>query len=314
MAKRRLKTRIMAAQEMECALTGEGLPADLSLVDTDRILQKMEGGVYDDDNTRVVLPRAHMERHGTLRERDAELEAVKALFDDRVQMMRLRLKIGNQMLAYARRTDTPNPDTVAFLTQAAEPVAARIAALDRQIAKALSASADPLRRAAMGVPGLGPVTVAALSVYVDLSKAATPSALWKYVGMHTASHERYTKGEAGGGNKTLRTVLWNTANVMMKLRTSAYREVYDRTKLRLSESEKVVKSRSTQGHLVEVAWRDAKPSHRHGAALRAVVKHLLADYWLVGRTLAGLPTPHLYAEAQLGHTHIVEPAARGWKF
>jgi hypothetical protein len=98
------------------------------------------------------------------------------------------------------------------------------------------------------------------------------------------------------------------------MKDGAYREVYDRTKLRLSVSEKVVKTRNTQGHLVESAWKDTKPSHRHGAALRAVMKHILADYWLVGRTLLNLSTVPLYAEAMLGHTHIIDPEARGWKF
>jgi len=286
----------------------------LALVDTDRIEPKVNGGTYTDLNTRIVEPRAHMERHGTLRERPTDLDELKSLFDDRVQVMRLQLKINNQLLAYERRTDSPHPETSAFLMEQLTPIRDRLAQIDKQIERALKAYPDPLVMAAMQVKGLGPITVAALTVYVDLTKAATPSALWKYVGLHCASHERYTKGEAGGGNKTLRTVLWNAANVMMKLGEGGYRDVYDQTKARLAVSEKLVQSRNTQGHMVEVAWKDAKPCHRHGAALRAVVKHLLADYWLVGRTLAGLSTTPLYAESLLGHTHIVNPRDRGWQF
>lgn len=315
MSKTALKKSIADEQEGLDAITGESLPKRTELVDTDRIKPKAEGGTYvERDNVRVLNPRSHMKHHGTLREREESLEEIKSIFDDRVQMMRLLLKIDNQLMAYKRRTDHPHPDTVEFLGDQLKPIKARLGAIDRALSKAILAYPDPLSQAALGVKGLGPISVTALAVYVDLAKAATPSALWKYVGLHCASHERYTKGKAGGGNKTLRTVLYTTACVMIKLGEGPYRDVYDRTKERLANSEKIVKSRNTEGKLIETAWKDTKPCHRHGAALRAIIKHLLADYWLVGRTLAGLPTPHLYAEAQLGHTHIVNPRERGWQF
>jgi len=354
MSKRMLKTRLTAAQEGVCALSGEDIGAlPLSLLDTDRVRPKAEGGIYTDANTRIVEPRAHMERHGSLRERPVDLDELKSIFDDRVQVMRLQLKINNQLLAYERRTDHQHPDTAAFLTEQLTPIQKRLAQIDKSIERALKAYPDPVSHAALQVKGLGPITVCALAVYIDFDKmvcgrchrkvdarvsarepgrgavnctcaegptlplvsaTATPSALWKYVGLHCASGDRYTKGEAGGGNKTLRTVLWNTANALMKLGEGGYRDVYDQTKARLSLSEHVVKTRNTQGKLVECAWKDTKPSHRHGAALRQVMKHLLADYWLVGRTLKGLSTVPLYVQEKLGHTHIVSPRDRGWVF
>ena len=41
-----------------------------------------------------------------------------------------------------------------------------------------------------------------------------------------------------------------------------------------------------------------------------MMKHFLADYWFVGRTLKGLSTDPLYAEAILGHTGIINPRER----
>jgi len=77
-----------------------------------------------------------------------------------------------------------------------------------------------------------------------------------------------------------------------------------------------VKSRNTQGKLIECAWKDTKACHRQGAALRAIMKHILADYWYVGRTLMGLPTNPTYAEAILGKAghKTIDPKTRGWKF
>lgn len=314
MSKAKLKQSIAVTQDGLCAISGETLPENQSLVDVDRILEKTNGGIYTEENSRVLIPRAHMERHGILRDREDWLETLKSLMDDRAQTMRLLFKINNQLLAYQRRVDHMNSETEKFLTDSMEPVQERLKGIDRMVVKHLSASTDNLVLAALNVKGVGPITVAGLTVYIQIEKADSPSALWKYVGLHTASHERYTKGQAGGGNKTLRTILYNTAVSMMKNRDCQYRAVYDQTKARLEASEKIVKTRNTQGNLVELPWKDTKPSHRHGAALRAMIKHFLADYWLVGRTLKGLPTRTLYVEEKLGHTGIISPRERGWEF
>lgn len=336
MAKAALKKAIYEEQGGLDPRTGEALETDQSLNDTDRKQQKKDGGTYTTRaNVQLLKPLSHMARHGILREREEALDTLKSLFDDRVQMMKLLLKENNQLLAYERRVDHQHPETAEFLREHLKPIQKRLDQIDKSIATAVKSYPDPLVQIALKVPGIGPITVAALTVYIDLDgvysekdravieghkvegteKARHASQLWRYVGLDVPAIDRYTKGEAGGGNKTLRTVLWNTANVMMKLGDkSEYRKVYDRTKTRLAASEKIVKSRNTQGKLVEIAWKDTKPSHRHGAALRAIIKHLLADYWLVGRTLAGLSTEPLYAESMLGHQSIIQPRERGWEY
>lgn len=309
-----MSKQALKINESRCAITGAPLPADPALFDVDRIVERYRGGEYVTGNMRALTPRAHMERHGILRERNEWLEELKAMMDDRAQTMKLVMKINNQMLAYQRRTDHERPQTAEFLSQTLDATQKRLAQIDREVTKHTKASPDPLVHAALRVVGVGPITVAGLQTYVDLEKARSASAMWAYIGIDKSSHERYTKGEAGGGNKTLRTIIWNTANAMTKNRNCPYRVVYDRTKDRLSVSEKITKSRNTQGKLIECAWKDTKPSHRHGAALRAVMKHFLADYWFVGRELAGLNTRPLYVQEKLGHTGIVQPQERGWEW
>ncbi len=309
MAKQQLK-----ANTPHCAITGSLLPSDPALVDVDRILERFQGGTYTPDNIRVLTPRAHMERHGILREREEWMEELKSIMDDRAQTMKVVMKLNNQILAYKRQVDHARESTEAFLNDTLELAQKRLRKIDAEAKKHIKASNDPLVKSAMGVPGVGPITVAGLQVYVDLEKARSASAMWSYIGIDKPSHDRYTKGEAGGGNKTLRTMVWNMANSMTKNRACPYRVIYDQVKDRLSVSEKMVKTRNTQGHLVECAWKDTKPSHRHGAALRAVMKHFLADYWFVGRDLAGLDTRPLYVEEKLGHTGIVRPRERGWEW
>jgi len=322
MAKEELKKELLKTQNGQCVLTGEPLPEDLSLLDTDRAQQKAEGGIYTEDNTRVVTPVAHMARHGNLRLRDKALDKLKALVDDREQTMKLYNKINNQLLAYQRRTDNLNNSTIAFLTDHLKSVEKALKEVTKKVEKEVKnlAEVDPLAASAWNVPGIGHIMIANCAVYIILEKAPHVSSVWKYVGLHAPSHKRYPKkGEntnGGGGNKSLRTALWNMATSQEKNMKGAYRPIYDQVKARLAQSDKIVETRNTQGVLVKVPWKEAKPCHRQGAAKRAVMKHFLADYWYVGRTLAGLPTNPPYAEAMLGKDghRTVDPRARGWVF
>lgn len=287
--------------------------AAIALVDAHRITPKTEGGIYQEDNVAILCPVEHMKEHGNYREREESLDKLKSLMDDRFQFIKMRNKVSNQILAYMRRVDNPNKVTLDFLHEQEDVYNKEIAKRNRIVLKHLKTMPFPIIKAAMDVSGVGPMTVAYLLTYVDIEKARYASSLWAYCGYDKSSHDRYTKGEAGGGNKTLRTALYNTASSMIKCR-SVYRDVYDNEKAKLEASERIVKTRNTQGKMIETEWKNAKPSHRHGAAMRKMIKHFLADFWYVWRTLEGLDTRPLYVEEKLGHKGIVRPEERGWVF
>lgn len=293
-----------------------GYKGDYSLIDTHRLKPKHKGGNYIEGNVVLSNPVDHMKEHGSYRERDIQLEKIKGIVDDRSQVMKLNMKIQNQLLAYKRRTDHLNEITKMWLEEQLINYKKILTERDKLLVKEIKeyAKLDPLTKSALGVKGVGPVTIAVCLSYIDLEKARHASSLWAYAGLDKASHERYTKNVSGGGNKTLRTALYIMADSQVKTR-GAYRVVYDNTKLRLENSDKTTKTRNTQGKLVELPWKETKPSHRHGAALRKVMKNFLADYWFVGRTLLGLPTDPLYAESVLGGNHrTIMPEERGWVY
>ena len=286
------------------------------LWDIHRNTPRAEGGTYTEGNSIVLTPRQHMAIHGNLRERSAELEILKSAVDSRRQIMKLYNKINNQVLAFKRGVDERDAETVKRLEASGAEIAAELKLQDKRVVKAIKvyAESDALSRAALEVKGVGPITVAHCAVYIDVTKARHASSLWKYAGLHCPNHERYIKGEAGGGNKTLRTALYTLADSQIKSR-GPYRKVYDQVKDRLSKSDKETKTRNTQGNWVIKPWKDVKPCHRDGAAKRAIMKHFLADYWFVGRTLLGLEAGPCYAEAQLkGEHRTVQPTERGWKW
>jgi hypothetical protein len=308
-----IKKSISKIQSGKCALTEAKLPNDVSLMDTDRINPKAKGGIYTNENTRIVDPIAHMIRHGNFKQREIEMDKLKSLMDAREQIRKLNNSLNNRLLALKRRTDSLDKVTSEWLTLQEKETKSELSKLDRRIAKHLKTMQLPIIKSAMLIKGLGPITIAYIIIYVDIDKARYASSLWSYVGLDKPSYKRYEKNISGGGNKTLRTALYAMAESFIKTR-NIYRDVYDSEKLKLEHSENVTMSRNTQGKLIECKWSETKPCHRHGAAIRKMIKHFLADFWYVWRTLEGLDTPMLYPEAKLGHSGIVKPQERGWIF
>jgi len=313
MTKTALKTKLRKEQNGFCSVSAKQLAKETRLFDTDRIEPKAKGGTYTDENSRALDPVAHMKRHFIYRERTPDLTQLKVLIDGREQIRKLMNSLNNRLLAAKRQTDQMDLITESWIKSQVKETTSQLGKQDRRIEKYLKGLKIPIANCAIQIKGLGAMTIAYMLVYVDITKAEYASSLWKYVGFDKPSYERYTKGESGGGNKTLRTVLYTMADSMIKTR-AIYRDIYDAEKKKLESSMKITKSRNTQGKLIECMWSETKPCHRHGAAIRKMIKHFLADYWFVARTLEGLPTPDLYVAEKLGHTGIIKPVERGWKY
>ncbi len=312
MGKQAIKERISKEQKGKCALSENELLKDLSLIDTDRINPKANGGIYLDENTRIVDPVEHMKRHGNYRERIEEIENLKIMMDGREQMRKLVNSFGNRILALKRGTDQLDENTLTWLDAKLKETKSELSKIDRRIEKYMKVyMLNPIVGKALGIKGLGAVTIAYMLIYIDITKARYASSLWSYTGLDKPSHRRYEKTVAGGGNKTLRTALYAMAESMIKTRC-VYRDIYDAEKEKLAASEKMVESRNTQGKMIECMWKETKPCHRHGAAIRKMIKHFLADFWFVWRTCEGLPTAALYVADKMGHKGIIQPQARGW--
>lgn len=325
--KKILKGEQVEAQENLCIECGLPVDAkDMESIDIHRKVPKRDGGFYIKENVEVLHPRCHMKRHGILKMRVEEYEALKALNDDRHQWLKIKLKFENQLRAFKKRqTDFLLPDSVkdleAQLDQVKVPLAEREDALKKMVTKL--AKNEPLMKAVLGLKlGCGPVTLASMVIYIDLSVAKHPSSLWKYVGLDKPGHERYTDGEASGGNKTLRTALYVLAGQFMKdgaRKVNPYEVLYRQARERSANSMKMTKEYrrekgAEKGNMVSVAWKDASDGHQHGDAIRRTIKAFLADYWYVGRTILGLPTSALYVQDVLAHGGILDPESRGWKW
>ena len=288
---------------------------DQGMVDTDRLIPKAEGQGYEIDLTRLACPVCHMKRHGAHRIRPEDLGVLKIAIDDREQWMKLLYKIENQIRAYERGTDEYSDISRKQLSEMLPMLQARVKDRTNLInAWIHDHREEPLIKSAMNVKSMGAQTVAYLVTYVVPEKAKHRSSVWKYVGLDKASHERYEKGITSGGAKRLRTALWRCIDSMWKNKDCPYRQIGDRVKARLEQSEKMVSSRTVKGLLKTMMWKDTMKCHRHGAAYRKMMKEVIGDYWVVARKFAGLPTSGPYVQDMLGHEDITDPRERGWLF
>ena len=312
--------------------------------DKHRDIQRRDGGQYIPDNTEVIAPVEHMKRHGIYKVRDEAFDQLKMLFDGYKQIQKLRMKVNNQILAMNRGTDKLDEIDQEYINSVLANIKEKEEAKAKLIAEWVKKNKTmPIVAAMLSVKGVGPVTIAPCLTYLDIRKAKHPSSFWSYAGYRCASHERFKdlpkehwipifdkntgepvldkKGKQrmshhNPGNQILRCALYVTAGCFVKNKDCAYREVYDRRKAKTENSEKLVQTRMPgKAGTVEKAWKDVKAGHRHGDAIRVMMKEFLADLWYVWRTIEGLPTDDLYVNAHLGHASaIINPEKKGWKY
>jgi len=146
------------------------------------------------------------------------------------------------------------------------------------------------------VRGIGPMYAAKLLAMIDIERAETVSALWRYAGCGVVDGkaERPVKGEPLHFNKRLKVAVYLVAGSFLKC-NSPYRAIYD------SAREYYAANRL-----------DWTKGHQHYAALRKMAKVFLAHLWERWRMLEGLPTRSLYVHEKLGHNHRYSAEEFGW--
>jgi len=188
----------------------------------------------------------------------------------------------------------------------------------------------------LAIKGIGPTMAGVLLAEIDIHRANTPSALWRYCGLHVVDGHaaRRKKGEKLDYNPWLKAkVLKVMGECLIKANSPEYRKVYDGYKhhkqtmrvpcdhIMWSEEKPTAdpanptakKPTRTKKQMTPEkcklcngtglkAWGNSD-GHRHNAALRYMVKMFLIDLWKKWRTLEGLPVVDSYAEAKLGIRH-----------
>ena len=147
------------------------------------------------------------------------------------------------------------------------------------------------------IKGVGQLLAAQVVCMIDIRRADTVSALWRYAGyaVMDGEREKLTKGEKAHYNTRLKSICYKVSNSMLRC-GSPYTKIYYDAKA-----------------YYEANRTDWTKLHIHNASIRKMTKLWLSHLWEVWRKLEGLEVRELYVMEKLGHKHLIKPSEYGWR-
>lgn len=220
---------------------------------------------------------------------------LRALVDLRNRtLQKSRIAFGNRLSAIERGDDTVSNGTVILLERWHK----RFDELEKEIDEDIRGlvEGDKLIEYMISVKGVGPILAAQAISMIDIEKANTVSALWRYSGfaVFEGKAERLIKGESLHYNLRLKNICLKIATSLLRA-NSPYRQIYDDAR-----------------EYYERERTDWNKKRQHYAANRKMIKVWISHLWEVWRKLEGLPVRNIYAQDKLGHTHYIRAQDYGW--
>lgn len=194
------------------------------------------------------------------------------------------------------------------------------ALIQRKLQKWVETDAPAESQWAYAQYGIGPVLAAGLAAHIDVNKAASPSAIWKFAGLAPGFDKR-VKGEKLPFNGRLKTLCWKLGDSFVKF--SGQEECFYGKLYREFKAEEI--RRNESGHYKVAAaellksknWKDdtatkerllqgkLSDAHLDMKARRRAVKIFLVHYWEQGRKARNLPVRPPYVQQVLKHDNII---------
>jgi hypothetical protein len=168
------------------------------------------------------------------------------------------------------------------------------------------------------VKGIGDLNIGKVIAKVDISRAQTVSALWRYAGyaVFDGKAERREAGKKSHHNQDLKTMCWRLAKSLIRA-NGKYADLYRR------EKEKAAGRLDARGIKIVPAADLPKEKgkkieteellslgHHDNMAMRKMIKIFLSHLWIVWRQAENLSVSKPYAQQIQGHDHYLDP----WEF
>lgn len=171
------------------------------------------------------------------------------------------------------------------------------------------------------VYGIGPIITAGLVAHIDIKKAKTAGAIWRYAGLDPTS--KWEKGQKRPWNASLKTLCWKIGQSFMKFSGKEecfYGKLYKSQKEHLVKknleggfkelADSVVSSKNFRNKEVLAKYKSGilPDGHVDAMARRWVVKLFLSNLHELWCKVDGIDCPKPYVMAHLGHAHhIIQP-------
>ncbi len=218
----------------------------------------------------------------------AEVRDMRELYNLRQSVQRQRIRLSNQLSAIERGDSPAQPELPTLFMERFDGIEKEI---DGYIAQSISE--HPAWPWLEKVKGIGPALAGRLLAPIDIERATSVSALWKYAGQGVTpagERDKPVKGEKLSYNADLKSTCYLIATSFLRA-SSQYRRFYDAKKAYYQSNRP-----------------DWTPKRIDMAAKRFMVKMFLSHLWMVWREAEGLPVTLPYAHDQLGHVDYVGPS------
>jgi hypothetical protein len=223
-------------------------------------------------------------------------DLIRQLVDARDRaIQKSRIQFQARLFAVEEGEDSADTETVALLQSYME----RFERLEKELDKDISLLVQQydIYDHVSAVTGIGPTIAAKLIAMIDIERAPTVSALWRYAGLAVINgkSERPVKGQKLRYNKRLKTVCTFLIPRGFLMAKSPYADVFYSARAFYSANRP-----------------DWTKDHVRRAANRKMVKLFMSHLWLRWRQLEGLSTNKPYVHEKLGHVHNYPPEDFGW--
>ena len=150
---------------------------------------------------------------------------LRILTDTWYNTQRARIRCGNQIAAAKRNADSMTEKGMSILERWFKTYEANEDAAAKDMRG--EAKAYPIFEYLIGLRGIGEHTAAKIIAEVDITRSATPSALWRFAGLGVkdGERERLVKGEKAHYNRRLKTMMFLVAESFIKTK-SPYASLY----------------------------------------------------------------------------------------
>lgn len=196
--------------------------------------------------------------------------------------------------------------------------------LEQQLKRALDkySAAHPVGEWLRSIHGVGPVIAAGLLAHIDITRAKTAGAIWRYAGLDPTS--KWGKGQKRPWNASLKTLCWKVGESFVKQSNHDrcfYGKIYQQRKEAETAANEAGKFADQAAAILEsrkigkdtdayAAYSVGKlpKAQIHARARRYAVKLFLSHlHGEMYRRILNQEPPLPYPIAILGHAHMIDP-------
>lgn len=249
----------------------------------------------------------------TLNEQEARF-----LVDLYYQIQKFRIQTGNQIRILTKDDEQESHETLRFFNE-------QYRKLENDIQACLKvyAQSKQIGRWMMSICGIGPVIAAGFIAHIDINKAETAGAIWRFAGLDPTLPPM-KKGVKLAWNKKLKVLCWKLGQSFVKVSNNdkdVYGHIYrERKEYEIKRNEAGENAEIAKQALEKKNYRKdteaykcysrgiLPPAHIQARAERYAVKIFLShlfDVWY--RLERGQEPPKPFAIGILGHAHMITP-------